>query len=59
MMQSIILCDHVTERDVIGLRNLVTEREVPPPNLPLKGEEKEHREIIIKMRNSYILKLLL
>ena len=26
MMQSISLCDHVTERDVIGLRNLVTER---------------------------------
>jgi hypothetical protein len=44
---------------VIGLRNLVTERDVPPPDLPLKGEEKEHREIIIKMRNSYILKLLL
>jgi hypothetical protein len=32
---------------------------VPPPDLPLKGEEKEHREIIINMRNSYILKLLL
>ena len=26
MMQSISLCDHITERDVIGLRNLVTER---------------------------------
>jgi hypothetical protein len=28
MMQSISLCDHVTERAVIGLRNLVTERDV-------------------------------
>jgi hypothetical protein len=28
MMQSIILCDHVTERGFIGLRNLVTERDL-------------------------------
>jgi hypothetical protein len=27
MMQGISLCDHVTERAVIGLRNLVTERD--------------------------------
>ena len=52
MMQSISLCDHVTERAVIGLRNLVTERDVTErvsacerlrcslrgrPHIPLQG----------------------
>ena len=38
MMLSIILCDHVTERDVIGQCNLVTERDATGELALLGGE---------------------